>query len=77
VAVTFNVSEESVMPNSAVRQSLAFVTSFPAEIAEIRQFVSWPFGLALLGLAAALIAAGAEFPDFFAASLGHLGAEAP
>jgi hypothetical protein len=65
------------MPNSALHRSLASVTSFPAEIAEIRPFVSWPFGLVLLGLAAALIAAGAEVPDLFAASVGRFGAEAP
>ena len=65
------------MRNSALRQSLASVTSFPAEVTEIRPVASWPFGLVLLGLAAALIAASAEFPDFFAADLGHFGVEVP
>ena len=65
------------MPNSAPRQTSASVTAFPAETAQIGSIVLWPFGLVLLGLAAALIAAGAEFPDFFAAGLGQFGAEAP
>jgi hypothetical protein len=56
---------------------LASVTAFPAEVTEIRPVASWPFGLVLLGLAAALIAASAEFPDFFAADLGHFGIEVP
>ena len=47
------------------------------ETAEVRPIVSWPFALVLFGLAAALIAAAAGYPDFFAAGLDHLGAEAP
>ena len=65
------------MPYSALRQSLASAASFPAEVTEIRPVVSRPFGLVLLGLAAALIAAAAEFPAFFAAGLGHFGVAAP
>jgi hypothetical protein len=61
------------MLSSASRQTLAFVT--PAE--EKRRAASWPFALMLLGLAAVLIATAAEYPDFFAVGLDHLGAEVP
>ena len=63
------------MPNSAIHQSLAFVA--PAETEENGRAASWSFGLMLLGLAAVLIATAAEYPDFFAVGLGHLGAEVP
>jgi hypothetical protein len=65
------------MPNSSIRQSLVFPTPLPAETAEVRPVVSWPFAVVLLGLAATLIAAAAGYPDFFATGLDHLGAAAP
>jgi len=65
------------MRNSSIHQSLAFATPLPSETAEVRPIVSWPVGLVLLGLAAALIAAAARYPDFFATGLDHLGAAAP
>jgi len=65
------------MPISALRQSLASVASFPADVIETRPVASWPFGLVLLGLAAALIVTAAGFPDFLAADLGRFGVEAP
>lgn len=64
------------MPISPLRQSLAYA-SFPVDVTETRPVVSWLFGLVLLGLAAALITAAGEFPDFFAAGLGQFGADAP
>ena len=65
------------MPISVLRQSLASVASFPADVTETRPIASWPFGLMLLGLAAALIATAGGFSDFFAAGLGQFGADAP
>ena len=62
------------MPNSTLRESL---TAFAVEVTDRKPAASWPFGLALLGLAAALIATAAGFPDFFAAGLGQFGAAAP
>ena len=53
------------MPSSPLHRSLTSVISFRAEVTEIRPVVLWPFGLMLLGLAAALIAAGTEFRSRF------------
>jgi hypothetical protein len=63
------------MPIGAIHQSLAFVA--PADTEEKGRAASWPFALMLLGLAAVLIATAAEYPDFFAVGLDHLGAEVP
>ena len=49
----------------------------PTETEEKGRAASWPFALMLFGLAAVLIATAAEYPDFFAVGLDHLGAEIP
>jgi hypothetical protein len=54
----------------AIEQSIACGSSAMTKVKDGVPASKWPFGVLLLGLAAALVLLGAIFPDFFCGDLG-------